>query len=174
METINIKDICPTVEAAIRAMVAGIKTQAKRKDFNINMDSFGGFNGSTLCYGCAATCTIQEITHINLTPSTIVPGSTRAEALSFDRHQLSKFERAIDGMRQGFPAELIRFYHSEEWESLMDKLKSRMNKANCDFCLWTIDLSSLDSSIPEQVEEYLTKLLAPFEWLADQCKQLNL
>jgi hypothetical protein len=178
MQTISIKDICPTMEQAIRAMISGIITQIKRDDFSINMESFGGFvpfsTGEDMCYGCAATCTIQEIAHINLTSKDIANVHKRAAALNFNSLQLVSFEQAIDGMRSGYLTPLVQFYHEPQWAAILPDLLARMKNSGYRFSLENIDLAACLPCTPEQWMEHFIKILTPYEWLADQCKLLNL
>ena len=49
---------------ALQAMVDGLKRQSKRKGFMVDMVTFGNVSPET-CYGCAATCTLQEMYGVN-------------------------------------------------------------------------------------------------------------
>lgn len=54
------KGIISYVEIA-QAMIDGLKNSKKMKDFKVSMDTYGG-NKEGVCYGCAATCTMMELT----------------------------------------------------------------------------------------------------------------
>lgn len=85
---------------AIFAMIEGLKEQSEREDFRIKMLTFGTSNGD-YCFGCAATCTIQKISKINLTIENINTKEERANALGFNLDELTIFEDCIDNLRNG-------------------------------------------------------------------------
>jgi hypothetical protein len=184
---IDIKTLCPTAEAAVRAMIAGIKAQVLRKDFYINMNSFGNYhtnqNGNgephILCYGCAATCTMQEIMHRNFTPPEIVGSTNRAMALDVDPSQLSTFEQAVDGMRRGCIGDILVFYHGASGSlpsflAMIVNMTASGHKFNLENGSFSHLYESEYSITSEYIQERLNKMLVPFEWLADQFKELNL
>jgi hypothetical protein len=99
-ETKTIRELLDgKIHKAIEAMVNGIKNQMEREDFKFYFTSFGAAHNG-ICYGCAATCTIQEIAGKNLDKNNIDDVVFRAKALNFESHDLVKFEGAIDSMRQ--------------------------------------------------------------------------
>ena len=89
---------------ALEYMCDGLLNQDKRKDFEIRMKSFGHPRGH-MCYGCAATSTIQEIAGQNLTLSNI----KNRQLLGFDPDELDEFETVIDLARMGLLDSLFRF-----------------------------------------------------------------
>jgi hypothetical protein len=106
-----IKELAPKPSDALQAMVDGLRTQSKRSDFKLMMSTYGSFDEKTgICYGCAATCTIQELAHQNLTIANIKRSEKRANALSFYPLQLMYFESAIDSVRTGTFDELEDYY----------------------------------------------------------------
>ena len=103
---------------ALEYMCDGLLKQSKRKDFQIAMYSFGGSDGQ-MCYGCAATSTIQQIAGRNLTASNV----DNRQLIGFDRDELWVFEKAINYARCGFLDFLFDFCEVTEvgfsrWEEL--------------------------------------------------------
>lgn len=113
------KELCDgKVWRALEAMITGLETQSKRDDFRIHMRTFGetlAFNAwaahsrsqfipsrSSICFGCAATCTIQQLTAKNFTPNIDISGRyERARFLDVNTFDLASFEKAVDEMRAG-------------------------------------------------------------------------
>lgn len=111
-------DYLPTPSSAIRAMCDGLVNQSKREDFGIEMSSYGGTSKvyqpetktfKEMCFGCAATCTIQEIFQKNVTPRTA----------RMDKHHLldevgkaevERFEYMINDLRNGMLWTLLDYY----------------------------------------------------------------
>ena len=103
---------------AVSAMIEGLKTQADREAFVIDMSSFGSFGGfgyaqHLICSGCAATCALQEYFGVNFTGRNISAPSLRAGALDVDKDTLLSFESAIDALRCGTVFELSEFTRLE-------------------------------------------------------------
>jgi hypothetical protein len=118
----KIKDIISKPSQAIRAMCEGLIDQNKRTDFIVNMDTFGSYIDG-ICYGCAATCAIQNITGRNLTAGEQIERVTnRSKVLRLDHEDLERFEFIIDDVRRGnFGLGLIRlfeYFGFEESEAL--------------------------------------------------------
>lgn len=80
----------------VMAMVRGLE----KEHVKIHMTSFGRTDGS-VCYGCAATNAICEISGIVFTPQKVRTLSDRASFVKTDMMLLDQFEDAIDGLRQG-------------------------------------------------------------------------
>lgn len=93
---------------ALQHMVDGLSKQSKRKDFKIDMSTFGTSEGK-ICYGCAATCAIQNITKINLTSQHIGLTHIRASKTETDYYELDTFENAINNARKGVLVDLFIF-----------------------------------------------------------------
>ena len=123
MTTISIISIFNTVKTpsnAIQFMLDGLRTQSKRKDFKIDMNSYGAFDiikpatrnerKKIICYGCAATCAIQQIAQKNLIPGMIGDYDTRAQWLGFDEDELKQFEWALDSFRMGAFTKILNFF----------------------------------------------------------------
>lgn len=92
---------------ALQAMVTGLLKQSKRKDFKIDMSTFGTVRDN-ICFGCAATCTLQQITKINLTQRTMYYHA-KYQKFDVDVDEMSDFEDAIDDACCGHMADLFRF-----------------------------------------------------------------
>ena len=89
---------------ALEYMCDGLLKQDKREDFEIRMLTFGCSIGQ-MCYGCAATSTIQQIAGRNLADSNILS----RQLIGFDPRELNAFERVIDAARRGFLRQLFEF-----------------------------------------------------------------
>lgn len=93
-----------TPSIALQMMLDGLLKQSRRRNFRIAMTTFGNqdiIHDKLICLGCAATCTIQQITNHNFTPEEIYSTGKRAKALGFDEYDLEVFERAMNDARQG-------------------------------------------------------------------------
>lgn len=95
-----IKDIVPKPSDAIQAMIDGLLEQSERKDFKIDMDSFGDFEKG-ICYGCAAVCCVQKLANVNFKDAYSITLAGQAEATGFDSSDLDDFENAVDFLRMG-------------------------------------------------------------------------
>jgi len=101
------RELCKDkVSTALQAMIDGLKFQSQRKDFRVDMATFGGFSnsgdkGSLVCFGCAATCTIQQLSEVNFTDSLIGSSSGRSRQTIRNSNDLAGFEEAIDCARMG-------------------------------------------------------------------------
>lgn len=85
----------------IMAMVEGLRNPK----CEINMLTFGDVyekeEGKFICYGCAATNTIMQISGVVLTKDNISDVDDRANAINSDYYFLDMFESAIDSLRCG-------------------------------------------------------------------------
>ena len=115
-ELINIHETVKLPSTALQYMVDGLLRQSKRDDFIIDMATFGKidtllFNevaedkafyvGKKYCFGCAATCTLQEIANKNIIPNdiAIARNFNRSKYLGFNVEEMLTFESAIDEFR---------------------------------------------------------------------------
>lgn len=110
---INIKETIKLPSTALQMMVDGIKEQSKRTDFIINMSTYGDADNNGICYGCAATCTIQKIAARSISINYIGSVGLRAYDLGFDEDELRWFEDAIDDARAGELGNLFNFFGLE-------------------------------------------------------------
>jgi len=95
---------------AIQCMVDGLNKQSQRSDFEVIMVTFGLWvRKKGVCFGCAATCTIQEIAGRNLDARSIGELEFRAFALGFEPADLERFEYAIDNLREGVPQTVFSY-----------------------------------------------------------------
>ena len=101
------RELCKgKVSTALQAMIDGLKFQSQRKDFRIDMSTFGDFSdlgnrGNPVCFGCAATCTVQQLSEVNFTDSQINSLEERSRQTIRDSDDLEGFEYAIDSARMG-------------------------------------------------------------------------
>lgn len=93
---------------ALQHMVNGLMKQSKRRNFKINMGTYGTSHGK-ICYGCAATCAIQSVAKINFTPNLIDHTDDRAKRTKTEVNELDAFEGAINQARQGDLGDLFHF-----------------------------------------------------------------
>lgn len=91
---------------AVEAMINGLLTQDQREDFRIDMNSFGR-TSQQICFGCAATCAVQQLVGINLKADTI---THRYETLNVDRGDIYEFEHAINALRMGALGVLFDYF----------------------------------------------------------------
>jgi|SRR5688572_1417577 len=125
---LNIKQKVKKPSRALQYMLDGLEKQSRRRVFKINMNTFGqvgspalrGAENSKICYGCAATCAVQEIAGKNLTPSAFKNVdaddyseglNVRAKVSRIDAKELSDFEFAIDDFRRGGVSILLQFFN---------------------------------------------------------------
>lgn len=120
MENRSIKKLVPKPSDAIQAMIDGLLMYDKKKNFRVDMDTYGmvefeGFFGigRYVCVGCAATCALQLIADKSHTRDSIAPSVVfRSRWLEFDVDETSDFECAIDDVRVGLYDRLFKFYDS--------------------------------------------------------------
>jgi hypothetical protein len=94
---------------AVEAMIEGLETQSKRGDFEIDMGRYGASAGD-ICFGCAATCTVQQITGKNLDTHCINDTYDRASALDMNEYDLRMFECVINDLRCGTIHSLVIYF----------------------------------------------------------------
>lgn len=94
-----------TAYEIIMAMVKGLE----KPKIRVNMSTYGnivykpifGLFDVPICYGCAATNTICQISGIKFNSKNIELRSERADALNTDKDFLQEFEDSIDFLRCG-------------------------------------------------------------------------
>lgn len=94
---------------AVEAMIDGIQAQDQRSDFKIDMHTFGDVK-SGICFGCAATCAVQQLAGVNLTATNI---HDRHETLNIDMNDMLAFEHAINVLRLGALGILFGYFKKE-------------------------------------------------------------
>jgi hypothetical protein len=98
-----------------QAMIDGLLYQSTRPDFAINMETYGGVYD--ICFGCAATCTIQQVTGFNFTKDNVINYGSRFnryeslgnQSVFKDYLELDKFEKAINSLRNSFVNPICEF-----------------------------------------------------------------
>ena len=118
------KTILGKPSSAIQAMVDGLRQQSKRKTFTVDMATYGDFDDEDkVCFGCAATCTVQRAMHKTFRNENIAMIEGRAEFLGADVNDLSDFENAIDNLRVADLFALFDYFNYDtEKEELYDYL----------------------------------------------------
>lgn len=108
------KELCDgKMWKAVEAMLIGLQEQNKRKDFKIVMETFGRSFDNT-CFGCAATCAIQQLTGVNFNSYDIRHEWLRAYAVETDVSDLNDFEMSINDLREGMLHGLIIYFGKSE------------------------------------------------------------
>ena len=108
---ISIREVCPKMSDAIDAMIKGLR-EILGDNFKVDMESFGHANRG-VCYGCAATCAIQQIAGKLFTPDDLEYAymvAKKATALDMNKEEMLAFETAIDQFRMGNIWFLLKFY----------------------------------------------------------------
>ncbi len=115
---------------ALRAMLTGLIKASERPTFVIEMSVFSEYiKDKDICYGCAATCALMELTgddrivksafmstgdsEINITPGRYLSNKFSTE--DHDDIRATFFESAIDEVRKGDPGSLFRFFHMHDF-----------------------------------------------------------
>jgi hypothetical protein len=106
----TIKELLPKPSDAVQAMIGGLKEYDADPNFSICMKSYGNSDASGVCFGCAATCTIQHVFKYAFTPWQIKSTLRRAAAVNSDYSALNKFEFMINGLRSGDLHSLLYYY----------------------------------------------------------------
>ncbi|MGG6263184.1 hypothetical protein ACQ4M3_07880 [Leptolyngbya sp. AN03gr2] len=138
------KDLCNSKPSiALRQMVKGLLKQTQRPNFHINMMSYGS-TADEICFGCAATCAVQELKGLDLDSVTIQTLELRAGALNTSCLDQKEFEQAIDAARVGRILELF------EYMGVPDRYNSSYDRR---FCLctrnWRDELEPVEHLIRE-------------------------
>ena len=109
--------LAPKPSDLIQAMITGLKFQDSREDFFVDMGSFAGKRPSfgdegETCFGCAATCALQQLSGVNLTSKIggLHSSYIRSSVYKLDPLEVSDFEIAIDALRKGDCATIIGLY----------------------------------------------------------------
>lgn len=97
---------------ALEAMCDGLEKFDEAKGFVINMSTYGAVY-KKVCYGCAATCALQQLAGVVFTPSTIydrhkAAGVVNGTALQAKADAM-EFERAMNSARRGALLDLWKF-----------------------------------------------------------------
>lgn len=103
----KVSDVISKPSQALKAMCDGLEKQSQRRDFKVDMKTFGEVSNG-VCFGCAATCTMQELAKVNLVPNTICH---RERALGFDMVDCNTFELVMDSARAGSLIALFAYFN---------------------------------------------------------------
>lgn len=136
---------------AVKAMISGLKNQSKRKDFRIDMADFGGYEEG-VCFGCAATCSVQELSGKNFLPNSYSIRGTvnRAAFLNMHFDDLTKFEYSIDSLRNGVLYSLLDYFRVPL--DLTVQLNSEFGY------LWKMNTYNWEKEIPK-IQPFLDRLI---------------
>lgn len=118
----RIKDIAKKPSDLANAMVIGLLRQNTRTDFRIDMDTYGKTSyDSEVCFGCAATSCLQQVSNVNYTAQRIGQGRADSEywlkdvyGLQFDYLDVREVEIVVNNLRLGYIKKLLRYYDVEE------------------------------------------------------------
>jgi len=107
----KIKDLVATASTAVRLMTKGL-----RNPINICVDmATYGEALNTICFGCAATCTIQQLMPRAFEATDMINRQCSWSQLgNMDVSDIEEFETAIDMFRKGVPFVLLKYYNVEE------------------------------------------------------------
>ena len=120
------RELCKNkVSTALQAMIDGLKLQSQRKDFRVDMSTFGSYHESRnkenpVCFGCAATCTVQQLCKVNFTDSQIDSLKERSFLTIGNSNDLDRFEDAIDSARLGNLLPIFSYMGNLESHELSD------------------------------------------------------
>ena len=115
---------------ALEYMCDGLLKQDMREGFEINMATYGDSDGQ-MCFGCAATSTIQQIAGQNLYANNILS----RQLIGFDLSELNVFEKAIDRARVGYLTWLFKFCEVTEVDCLRWEFLWSMQDENWKACI---------------------------------------
>jgi len=109
---------------AAQALVDGLKLYNSDPNFAVRIHSYGGVQ-SGVCYGCLATCCIQQACQVRLSPDIIGTRLGRAKACKVLVEDLEIFEGAIEKFRTGECKPLLTYFrkghrHNKDWDGLVN------------------------------------------------------
>lgn len=111
-----IRDIISKPSEAVYYMIKGLLRHSKRPDFEVRMKHWYDTNlDRTICYGCAASCAVQEITGVQFKAADYAGGMTgqlayHASCTGMEYKDLSDFERAVDQIRCGNVVPIFMYF----------------------------------------------------------------
>ena len=127
-----------TAQQAIKAMITGIeKSQSGTyENFELSMDSFGDTDGS-ICYGCAATVALQELTGYIFPPETYSDKYIDTEsdlytqayhkailnhelAENYSSADIAKFEQVVNDFRLGYISTFFMYFNEPKPKTVSD------------------------------------------------------
>lgn len=135
---------------ALEAMVDGLLASKDNPNFRAEMDTYGDVHEQAdgpLCFGCAATCTLQQLAGARFTPDSIRRIRSRAEVVGVLAFRLGSFEHAMNRARQGKMYALLKFF---------DHYDPSVTTWDDEFCLetdgWEVQLPAVRAVIKEMKE----------------------
>lgn len=160
----NFKDTVNSMKPSqiVMAMVNGLKN----KHYHVYMQSYGTIHNG-ICYGCAATNTICEISKKKFYVENIVDRKSRAEFIEYDYVFLHVFETGVNYLREGHYISFLYVlnnlddYNLVPVEPLINNIEEEMFKVN-----GKIGLTNLSTdTYQDYLHEYITfaKILEKFE-----------
>lgn len=159
---IDIKKEVAKPSKALQFMIDGLRRQDERPTFFIDMDVYGEtreyysirqlkyFRATkkNTCFGCAATCAIQEIASKNLTKRDM-HAEGRAHKLGYSYLKMREFEKAIDYARGGYLRKLFNFFALEFSNVHREKFQHRISLSTLN---WREDIPQVEKLIMELYE----------------------
>lgn len=115
---------------ALRAMVTGLINYDQKEGFRVDMTTYGDARRG-VCFGCAATCTIMELTKTQIPLYQIERANGRASTLGVPIEDLHDFEYVMDEARRGVLSPLFRYlgmknlyYAEQRWRATRFNLQT--------------------------------------------------
>lgn len=164
MDTDTMRDLCDgKVWKAVDAMVKGIARFHKRKSFRIDMNNYGGLTypkhvSRPICVGCAATCTIQQLSGIIFTVDTVYMRDERAADVGVAPEDIEAFELAVNSIRRGSAYDIVEYMYGKA------RRYDRMS--------WTI--YNLADGLPSMDNDNYMEVLPQFKQFRDELKKLDI
>lgn len=133
---------------ALQAMCDGLEKQSKRRLFSIESRTYGMVRDG-ICFGCMATCSVQEVFKVNFHPKKhdINSVESRAEILGYSDLDLMAFESAINQARSGFLSMLFSYMKKPRCSHFRFNHRFRMKTEN-----WKDELPKVRELIKELKE----------------------
>lgn len=110
----RIRDLVKKPSQVIDAMIHGLQKAADDPEFRFDMLTFGDVR-EDICYGCAATCAVQELYGIRFTPEQYLKTAQTGQKGTYCHiavlgdSDIPEFEYMIDSLRSGHLADLLRY-----------------------------------------------------------------
>ena len=143
---------------AVTAMIAGLNVQDERENFTINMEDYGDSHydddmGEVMCFGCAATCAIQQYFGVDFDEDDIFQDTKRAAAVNLNIKTYNWFEGAIDSLRRADT------YHLADFCQLNENDKSFVKHSfgalrELDNCSWDRNLYEYEDALDQVMDTW--------------------
>lgn len=145
---------------ALEAMVDGLLASKDNPNFRAEMDTYGDAYEQAdgpLCFGCAATCTLQQLAGARFTPDSIRRTQSRAEVVGVPAFRLGSFEHVMNSARRGKMHALLRFFdYYDPRVAPSDYYDPSVTPSDGKFCLktddWEAQLPAVRAVIKEMKE----------------------